>query len=383
MKRGPGRSAFLLTLILLIHGRTAEAGVLPPPGTSNLYVSSFGTDEVHCYAPDGRFLFKFGHADLSGPRGLAFGAGLELHVAAQHKDRVLVFSEGGSYDRQFTGGGLDQPTSLAFGPDETLFVSSFGTNEVLIFRDDVFVRAITANGLRGPNCIAFGAAGDFYVASQITSEVFRFAPDGTATGRFTGGGLSSAMGIALLGEELHVTGGSSHSVVVFDLAGKHLRTIQGSSANPVLSAPQGIAFDSDGNFAVSSFSTGNVGLYSRDGMLLRQFEASGVKTARSVAFLGEARERAFIRGDLNTNGSVDISDALTILFELFIASQCDPCLDEGDADDNGLVQITDAIYVLDFLFLGGPAPPAPFPEAGPDPTPADGLTCRSGRSCRE
>ena len=88
-------------LVLLACG-PAAATILPPEDTSNLYVSSYGTDEVHCYAADGRFLFKFGHDDLSGPRGLAFGVGQELHVASEKTDRILVFSEGGAYLRQFT-----------------------------------------------------------------------------------------------------------------------------------------------------------------------------------------------------------------------------------------------------------------------------------------
>ena len=40
----------------------------------------------------------------------------------------------------------------------------------------------------------------------------------------------------------------------------------------------------------------------------------------------------------------------------------------------GVVNITDAIYTYNFLFLGGPAPPAPYPSCGADPT-ADDLTC--------
>jgi hypothetical protein len=40
----------------------------------------------------------------------------------------------------------------------------------------------------------------------------------------------------------------------------------------------------------------------------------------------------------------------------------------------GSLDITDAILVLQDLFLGGADPPPPFPEAGEDPT-ADDLGC--------
>lgn len=359
-----------------------EAQILPPRATTRLYVSSYGTNEVHCYEPSGSFAFKFSHVDLSGPRGLAFAVENELYAASQGSNRVLVFTQEGSYLRQFTADGLNQPTSLAFDSTERLYAAAFGSNEVFVFWGDHFERKMTASGLRGPNCIAFAATGDMYVASQSTSEVFRFTADGAFKEKFTGGGLSSAMGIAILDQELYVTGGGSHSIVVFDLEGTYLRKIQGSSSEPVINGPQGIAFDSRGDFAVSSFYTGKTGLYSPEGALRHELAPSGVQLARSVAFLGEPRKIAFVRGDFEQNGKIDLGDPVGILFELFVTGLCAPCLDAGDADDDGLLQLTDAIYLLSYLFLGGLPPRAPFPEAGLDPTDNGSLKCFPGPDCR-
>lgn len=83
----------------------------------------------------------------------------------------------------------------------------------------------------------------------------------------------------------------------------------------------------------------------------------------------------FIRGDANDDGDVDLSDAVTILGDLFLGTPADaPCLDALDADDTGEVEITDAIYLLDALFTGGDDPPPPFPDPGIDPT-LDPLGC--------
>jgi len=83
----------------------------------------------------------------------------------------------------------------------------------------------------------------------------------------------------------------------------------------------------------------------------------------------------FVRGDPNADRSIDISDALAILLDLFagVPARAD-CRDALDVDDSGILNTTDAVRLLDFLFRGGAAPPAPFPGAGEDPTP-DAIPC--------
>ena len=90
--------------------------------------------------------------------------------------------------------------------------------------------------------------------------------------------------------------------------------------------------------------------------------------------------RNFIRGEVNEDGSFDISDPILILIFLFRGGVLLPCPDAADANDDGSIDITDSIFLLGGLFLGGPAPPSPFPKAGQDPT-ADRLFCygTSGR----
>ncbi len=82
----------------------------------------------------------------------------------------------------------------------------------------------------------------------------------------------------------------------------------------------------------------------------------------------------FVRGDGNGDGSVDISDALKVLFFIFASAPAD-CRDALDANDSGGVDIADPVYVLEYLFRNGPAPRAPFPLAGADPSDDDGLDC--------
>jgi len=83
----------------------------------------------------------------------------------------------------------------------------------------------------------------------------------------------------------------------------------------------------------------------------------------------------FVRGDANSDGTVDIGDAISVLGFLFSGGTTPACLDAADANDDGSVDIGDAISILAFLFSGAGALPPPFPAPGVDPTPADPFVC--------
>ena len=90
-------------------------------------------------------------------------------------------------------------------------------------------------------------------------------------------------------------------------------------------------------------------------------------------------------GDVNGDGTIDISDAIYLLGNLFtagpapIAIECPPGaggLRNGDVNSDGSIDISDAVYLLSGLFLGGPAPVeinCPPPPTGHQ-LPTSGLT---------
>jgi len=82
--------------------------------------------------------------------------------------------------------------------------------------------------------------------------------------------------------------------------------------------------------------------------------------------------QAFRRGDTNTDGSLDISDAIAILSFLFANAASPLCPDAADTNDDGGLDISDAVALLLYLFASGEIPdPGPI-ACGPDPT-DDGL----------
>ncbi|HZN58341.1 MAG TPA: metallophosphoesterase [Planctomycetota bacterium] len=88
-------------------------------------------------------------------------------------------------------------------------------------------------------------------------------------------------------------------------------------------------------------------------------------------------ELRFIRGDVNEDGQLNLTDPVAVLAYLFTGGP-PQCIAASDVDASGVIQVTDAIQQLNFLFLGGPAPAAPFPECGSLPG-AEDAGCR--RSC--
>jgi hypothetical protein len=99
-----------------------------------------------------------------------------------------------------------------------------------------------------------------------------------------------------------------------------------------------------------------------------------VADRESFVLVGRGDPLAFLRGDANRNGTVDIADAIATLWSLFGDGTPLPCADAADSDDDGAVELDDAVFTLVSLFRKGPATPAPSWMPGRDPTP-DALAC--------
>lgn len=76
-------------------------------------------------------------------------------------------------------------------------------------------------------------------------------------------------------------------------------------------------------------------------------------------------ERHFVRGRVNDDGAVDMSDAVALFGFLFLGGRSPDPPDAGDVNADGALDLADGIFLLDYLFRGGPVIPAPFPDPGP------------------
>jgi hypothetical protein len=84
----------------------------------------------------------------------------------------------------------------------------------------------------------------------------------------------------------------------------------------------------------------------------------------------------FIRGDVDQNGQISLTDAQIVFNFLFQGGPRPVCMDGADANGSNIVDQSDGQYILDYLFNGQPPPPPPFPGCGFDPD-FDCTSCKS------
>jgi sugar lactone lactonase YvrE len=131
----------------------------------------------------------------------------------------------------------------------------------------------------------------------------------------------------------------------------------GAATEASLRRPKALALDSSGNLYVAD-----------------------PESRRIRIVWGGNRPALFLRGDSNSDGKRNVSDAVFSLTYLYRGGERPLCLAAADADDDGNLRITDAIYLLDYLFLRGPPIPEPAGKCGEDPS-RDDLTCLSYPPC--
>ena len=90
---------------------------------------------------------------------------------------------------------------------------------------------------------------------------------------------------------------------------------------------------------------------------------------------------SFLRGDSNGDGTLNITDVILVVTNLFQVGLSVTCDDAADTNDDGSVNTSDIVFLLSYLFRGGLDPPAPHPECGTDPTDHGDVGCETSPAC--
>jgi hypothetical protein len=89
-----------------------------------------------------------------------------------------------------------------------------------------------------------------------------------------------------------------------------------------------------------------------------------------------SRDGLSLRGDVDCDGDIDLTDPIVLVAHLFLGRDPPSCPDAADANDDGRVTISDVVDVLAYLFAGRES--IPTGQWARDPTP-DSLGCSTGR----
>lgn len=157
------------------------------------------------------------------------------------------------------------------------------------------------------------------------------------------------------------TGASDIPNTFFPLAGPPVRTLEGSGGWVELVWEIPDAGFRDFQQGTSDFRIG-----------LTESRQVCVDTVELVFTGGGVSAPVFHRGDVNGDGTINITDGVAKLGYLFGGDTAPPtCLDAADTNDDGSLTITGAVYIFNWLFGSGRDIPDPGPTdepCGPDPT---------------
>lgn len=306
-------------------------------------------------------LFDESHAQfVSMASEPAFAAALDLLTGAGHTISVLPGSPGAitpdtlvGVDVFVTGivGANYQPSELAALHD---FVSSGGglfVNHGAGLSSDNFVP--TVNQLLSPSGIVLSTDELFPGGVVVTGLVAHPVTEG-----LTSIGLDYVRTIASVGSPgVDLTTGGPEVFAAAEV---------GSGRVVVLTDETCFTLAAGGDYELDDLDN--------TALLFNLFEYAGGGTPSGGS--------GFVRGDVNGDGLVDISDVVFALAALFIpGAPPSDCVVSGDTNDDGLLDISDAVFSLAGLFVPGAPPPLPpYPGCGSDPTP-EGLSCGSYSAC--
>ncbi|MFQ5655233.1 MAG: IPT/TIG domain-containing protein, partial [Planctomycetota bacterium] len=307
---------------------------------------------------------------------LLLGDGLlDALIIAEDLDGNGVATDAGEVYPLFDDGGLllSTPSGLAFisgsSPPLPPVVDAVTPDQGPVSGGtDV---TVTGTSFTGTTAVYFGpqAAQSFQVVSPTT--VLAVTPAAAAAGPVDVTVVTPAGESTLPGGFLYYDTGNmfitSVNPGVGSVAGGDPVTIHGSGWDPV--APLEVFFDGLSAVVTSAEATAIAVLTPPHPPALVDVQVT--QNQESAISSGAYRyQTPFVRGDVNRDGILNLSDPLGTLNYLFIGgTPPPPCLDALDIDDDDRINIADAVALLTYLFVGGAPPAPPFPDPGFDPTP--------------
>jgi sugar lactone lactonase YvrE len=191
---------------------------------------------------------------------------VELKIEGSQVKLVKTYGKRGHGEGEFEdpeGISIDRATGEIYATDED-------HRQLLVFnKDGAYARTIKVEHDPEGVCVFEDR---IYVTMSKAGWVGCYGKDGTLKFKFGAERLKEPDYAAVSPKrELYVTDQRGNKIEVFDLDGKHLRTVGGPGAGPGLfDQPEDLAFDADGNLWVADGDNHRVQVLTPDGRFLRE-----------------------------------------------------------------------------------------------------------------
>ena len=299
---------------------------------------------------------------------------LELYVTDSFSGIIYVYNTSLELLRSLDTG-LANLRGVAFNPNLSVLLVSRASSSLLSLIDPITGEVLSSipAGSNEVASLTYDHVNDHYLVIDEAvnpTRIVRLDANPNSQGNFVGSlqppatsGLILGRGACVLDDGNLLTTiitDTTNNLVngVYELNGVGFPTNFGFTLDQV-----GLSITIDPSAAIGIENSGNV-LY-----------VAGHATGSLFRILVSPGGGEFIRGDVDSNGALNLADAISALDYLYAGGSEPSCLDSVDINDDGSLDISDPLYLILYLFTGASAPPAPFPTSGPDPTFLDGIGC--------
>lgn len=309
---------------------------------NNLYVSDSGNHRIQIFDPEYQLLKLIGTQGnqpgfFSFPGGIVVNSSGYSAIADTGNHRIQIFDPDGTYHQSFGSPGsgtmqFDTPMGICIDTDDTLYVADTGNNRVQAFdRNGSYIRTY------GPSYVNVSLSGPFDVAfSEVYQELLIidgrngiiavFHQNGTFIDSFGASYLESPTGITVDERSgyAYVTDSDHNAVFVFTPSSSPPPPKTDFSADTTAGmAPFLVKFsDRTRGYPTSWFWSFGDGTTSEEQHPEKQYTDPGCYTVSLTAtnHCGNSTEiksdfiRVYPKGDLNSNGRVDIGDVAKVAY---------------------------------------------------------------------
>lgn len=223
------------------------------------------------------------------PRAIAYDAGHDWFYILDRQARVQRLDSTGRFLSGWTMPDFKQgkPVGLSVGPEGNVYVPDTHYHRVVVYSPEgKEVRRWGSYG-NGPGQFVYPTdivffEGKVYVAEYGDHDrVQVFTAEGTYLSEFGHFGqgaeeFSRPQSMVIVGREIFITDACNHRIQVWDVDGRHVRTMCAVGGAPgQLRFPYGIDADKEGNLIVTEFGNNRIQKLSREGRPLAIWGTSG------------------------------------------------------------------------------------------------------------